>query len=89
MSLPHNAHELIMARSIAWLEHAVIGLNFCPFAKAVHVKRKICWTLSVAADVDTLLSDLRDALLTLTATPVEQVETTLLIHPFILADFAD
>ncbi len=89
MSLPQPAHELILARSIAWLEHAVIGLNFCPFAKAVHVKKKICWTLSNAADVDALLSDLRGALLKLVATPAELVETTLLVHPFILTDFAE
>ena len=84
-----DAHELILERSIAWLEQAVIGLNFCPFAKAVHVKKKIFWQLSNAGDIDTLLSDLRGALLALAAAPVEQIETTLLIHPYILVNFAD
>ncbi len=27
----------------AWLERAVIGLNLCPFAKAVHVGGRIRW----------------------------------------------
>ncbi len=81
--------ELIIPRSIAWLELAVIGLNLCPFAKAVHVKRKICWTLSAASDVDALLLDLRAALLDLNTTAIDQLETTLLIHPHVLADFAD
>jgi len=81
--------EIVLARSISWLELAVIGLNLCPFAKAVHVKRKICWTISKASDVDALLADLRIAMLTLNEVPIEQLETTLLIHPYILADFAD
>lgn len=89
MSLVPDEHKVILARSIAWLEHAVIGLNFCPFAKAVHVKKKICWRLSIASEIDALLSDLRDALLTLSAAPAELVETTLLIHPFMLTDFAE
>ena len=81
--------ERVLARAIVWLEHAVIGLNLCPFAKAVHVKRKICWTISTASDVDALLADLRIALLALNAAPIEELETTLLIHPYILTDFAD
>ena len=89
MLLSSAEHEVILARSIAWLEHAVIGLNFCPFAKAVHVKKKICWTVSVATDADTLLADLRGALLALARMPMEALETTLLIHPYILCDFAD
>ena len=89
MSLPGSDHELILARSLAWLEHAVIGLNFCPFAKAVHVKKKICWTVSVETDADTLLADLRVALLELARAPTETMETTLLIHPYALNDFAD
>lgn len=84
-----DAHKLILARSLAWLEQVVIGLNFCPFAKAVHVKRKICWTISAALDIDTLLVDLRAALLELSAAPIEKLETTILIHPYVLADFAD
>lgn len=81
--------ERVLARAIVWLEHAVIGLNLCPFAKAVHVKQKIFWTISTASDVDALLADLRIALLALNAAPIEELETTLLIHPYILTDFAD
>lgn len=81
--------EWVLARSVAWLEHAVIELNLCPFAKAVHVKRKICWTMSVATEVEALRVDLRTALLALNAAPIEALETTILIHPYIMADFAD
>ena len=31
-----------------WLERAVIGLNLCPFAKAVHVKGQIHYAVSRA-----------------------------------------
>ena len=30
------ADETVIAAMQAWLEKAVIGLNLCPFAKAVH-----------------------------------------------------
>ncbi len=31
-----------------WLERAVIGLNLCPFAKAVHVKQQVHYAVSPA-----------------------------------------
>ena len=34
-------NAVIIANTVAWLEKAVIGLNLCPFAKAVHVKKQI------------------------------------------------
>ena len=34
----------------AWLEQAVIGLNLCPFAKAVYKKRQIRYRISDARD---------------------------------------
>ena len=33
-------NEEIIAETQEWLEKAVIGLNLCPFAKAVHVKKQ-------------------------------------------------
>jgi len=72
-----------------WLERAVIGLNLCPFAKAVHLKQQIRWVVSAATDVDALRDDLRKELESLRDTPAEQTDTTLLIHPGVLADFAD
>jgi uncharacterized protein len=72
-----------------WLEKAVIGLNLCPFAKAVHLKQQIRWVVSVATDVGALHDALVAELERLRDTPVERTDTTLLIHPFVLADFAD
>lgn len=72
-----------------WLEQAVIGLNLCPFAKAVHVRQQIRWVESAARDPDRLLEDLAAELRLLAAADPEQVDTTLLIHPQVLNDFLD
>jgi hypothetical protein len=72
-----------------WLEKAVIGLNLCPFAKAVHVKRQIRYAVSDAQTEDELLDDLVRELKHLAAADPNEIETTLLIHPFALADFLD
>ncbi len=73
----------------AWLEKAVIGLNLCPFAKAVHVKQQIRWVQSSAQDTEALLADLVTELQALAAADPERVDTTVLVHPLVLGDFAD
>ena len=73
----------------AWLEKAVIGLNLCPFAKAAHLKQQIRWVVSLAGDAAGLRAELLNELERLRDTPAEQVDTTLLIHPFVLGDFDD
>jgi len=50
-----------------WLEKAVIGLNLCPFAKAVHLKQQIRWVESPAADSASLLQELERELTRLAA----------------------
>lgn len=72
-----------------WLEQAVIGLNLCPFAKAVHLKQQIRWVESPATDAETLLDELVRELQLLAAADPEVIDTTLLIHPHALADFLD
>lgn len=73
----------------AWLEHVVIGLNLCPFAKAVQVKNQIDYRVSSARDTDALLTDLLDALQSLQNSDPRQTDTILLIHPWVLQDFFD
>jgi hypothetical protein len=72
-----------------WLEKAVIGLNLCPFAKAVHVKKQIRYFVSAATTPDELLQDVLKELELLAETPRAQIDTTLLIHPHVLTDFLD
>ena len=72
-----------------WLERAVIGLNLCPFAKAVVAKEQVRFVLSDATTPEALLAELGEELLRLRDTPAEQLDTTLLIHPQVLGDFLD
>jgi hypothetical protein len=91
MSTPNvNADdEQIIAATRNWLEKAVIGLNLCPFAKAVHVKQQVRYVVSNATTPEALLETLMDELQLLSDTDPEQTDTTLLIHPFVLTDFLD
>lgn len=82
-------HTEIIAATTAWLEAAVIGLNLCPFAKAVHDARRIRYCVSDAETPEALLDALIAELQRLAATDPEQIETTLLIHPRVLGDFLD
>ena len=79
----------VLARTRAWLEKAVIGLNLCPFAKAVYTRDRVRLVVSQARHADDLLEELDRELDLLVATPAEQVDTTLLIHPTLFPDFLD
>ena len=72
-----------------WLERAVIGLNLCPFAKAVYVKQQVRIVVSDASTDRALLEELGEELALLRDTPSEQTDTTLLVHPQVLHDFLD
>lgn len=72
-----------------WLEKAVIGLNLCPFAKAVYVKNQVRLVLSDATTPEALVEQLAEELLLLRDTPAEEIDTTLIIHPEVLTDFLD
>ena len=79
----------VLARTRGWLEKAVIGLNLCPFAKAVYTRDRVRLVVSQARHADDLLEELDRELDFLVATPAEQVDTTLLIHPTLFPDFLD
>jgi hypothetical protein len=81
--------DQIIAATENWLEKAVIGLNLCPFAKAVHVKKQVRYVVSNATTPEALLEQLMEELQRLSDTDPEEVDTTLLIHPFVLTDFLD
>jgi len=78
--------EIVIATK-QWIERAVIGLDLCPFAKAVHVRNQIRYAVSDAATPEELLADLVTELRDLSAADPEEIETTLLIHPGVLTDF--
>lgn len=74
---------------LRWLERAVIGLNLCPFAKAVHVRGQIHHAVHLAHDSEGLLEALLVEADALVATPAATRDTTLLIAPNTLEDFLD
>ena len=83
-----NENDVIEATR-EWIEKAVIGLNLCPFAKAVYVKNQVRFVVSTAKHLDGLLEDLDRELDFLAAADPEEIDTTLLIHPTLLPDFLD
>jgi hypothetical protein len=81
--------QFVIAQTRRWLETAVIGLNLCPFAKAVHVREQIGYCVSAATSPAELADDLRRELRALAAANPAAVDTVLLIHPTVLTDFDD
>ena len=81
--------EAVIAAMREWIEKAVIGLNLCPFAKAVYVKNQVRYVVSSARHLDGLLEDLDCELNFLAAADPDEIDTTLLIHPTLLSDFLD
>ena len=67
----------------------MIGLNLCPFAKAVYAKQQVRFVLSDATTPEALLEQLAEELLLLRDTPADEVDTTLIVHPDVLGDFLD
>jgi len=88
MTLPPHPRDPIAATR-RWLERAVIGLNLCPFAKAVYAREQVRIVASDATTPEALLEQLAGELLYLRDTPAGQMDTTLLVHPHVLQDFLD
>ena len=72
-----------------WLERAVIGLQLCPFAKAVHVRGQIHYVVSRATEPQALLRVLERELRALAAMDGQLRDTTLVIFPDALASFLE
>jgi len=85
-----QAYQAVVLRDMQhWLEIAVIGLQLCPFAKAVHVRGQIHYVVSRATDPASLLQLLRHELQTLAGMDAQLRDTTLVVLPDALASFLD
>jgi hypothetical protein len=80
-------HQLVIAEVQAWLQHVVIGLNLCPFAKAVVARQQVRYVVSEARDGAALREALEAELAWLAAADPALTDTSLLIHPQVLQDF--
>ena len=70
-----------------WLERAVIGLNLCPFAKAVLVKQQVHFAATDAEDASAILGAFTRELDALVALDAAERDTTLLVIPRGMDDF--
>ncbi len=84
----NTSSESVIASTKCWLENIVIGLNLCPFAKAIHVQNQIRYRVSTARCNQELMDDLQFELTLMLDTAPEDIESTLLIHPEVLNDFS-
>jgi hypothetical protein len=84
-----TSKEEVIAATRAWLETDVIGLNLCPFAKAVHSAGQIRYFVSDAETAEALRADVVSELKFLSGVDAAEVDTTLLIHPKVFDDFLD
>jgi uncharacterized protein len=83
----HN--DEIISATRRWMEKSVIGLNLCPFAENPYRANRVRFAVSEQRSAAGLLLDLSAELQSLAAADTKDVETTLLIHPWVLADFME
>ena len=81
--------QQVVEDTLRWLERAVIGLDLCPFAKAVYVRNRVHVAVTTSSTREELLDALRMELRELVARPVNERETTLLVAPFQLQEFLE
>lgn len=72
-----------------WLKGFVIDLNLCPFASVPFRKDQIRYVLEESESEDQLIRTFLSESAHLLQKDAEEVETTLIIHPNVLVDFAD
>ena len=79
-ALPSFASQ-VLDDTRRWLERAVIGLNLCPFAKAVHVKGQVHLAACAADDVPGVIESLDAEITDLLSLDPGRRDTTLLVVP--------
>jgi uncharacterized protein len=82
-----EADDQIVAEVTRWVNDVVIGLNLCPFAKAVFAKQQIRYAIVRATRTDQVADALCDEMALLAKTDPNAIDTTLLIVPGALDDF--
>ncbi|MCK4742307.1 MAG: DUF1415 domain-containing protein [Sulfuriflexus sp.] len=81
--------ENIITNTRYWVKSTVIHYNLCPFASQVFAGDKVGFEVSAATTEEQLLEDCLLAIQQMLATPREELETSLLIHPHVMNDFSD
>lgn len=86
---PTDRDALVIEDTRRWVQRAVIGLNLCPFAKAVEVKQQVRYVVSATSGSKPFLADLKRELLALVDADPLVLDTTLLIAPYGFSEFLD
>ena len=86
---PADTERIAMEDTQAWLERAVVGLNLCPFAKAVMAKGQVRYVVTEFTEPEQVLKLLQSEMQTLVDADPDTLDTTLLIAPYLLPDFLD
>ena len=88
-SLVSDAERIAIEDTQRWLMEVVIGLNLCPFAKAVVMKDRVRYRVCLSSAPQDVLQMLADELQFLASVDASMVDTTLLIAPYALPVFLD
>lgn len=84
-----NDTQAIEQQIQRWLDEVVIGLNLCPFAGKPRRNKQLKIHVCDANSEEMLLQELQSELAYIDEQPTQELETTLLVIPHILAKFAD
>jgi hypothetical protein len=82
-----EAERIAIEDTQRWLMQAVVGLNLCPFAKAVVTKNLVRYRVCLSTEPADVLKLLSEELRHLSSTDESLLDTTLLIAPHLLPDF--
>ena len=89
MHQPADTERIAIEDTQLWLTRAVVGLNLCPFAKAVMAKGQVRYVVTELTEPEQVLKLLQTEMQTLVDADPDTLDTTLLIAPYLLPDFVD
>jgi hypothetical protein len=89
MHQPADTERIAIEDTQLWLTRAVVGLNLCPFAKAVMAKGQVRYVVTELTEPEQVLKLLQTEMQTLVDADPDTLDTTLLIAPYLLPHFVD
>ena len=89
MTDPSDTERIAIEDTQAWLTRAVVGLNLCPFAKAVMAKGLVRYVVTELTEAEQVLKLLQTEMQILVDADPDTLDTTLLIAPYLLPHFVD
>lgn len=89
MHQPADTERIAIEDTQLWLTRAVVGLNLCPFAKAVMAKGQVRYVVTELTEPEQVLKLLQSEMQTLVEADPDTLDTTLLIAPYLLPHFVD